>query len=403
MKTWQLRRSKRYPPRLHTGDESPPSMAVEVESELQERLHRMHLHLEAPDHDTLAIKRVPATLRCYSKSRTNLLIKRSADGETCFVCVDEDLEYRGSDASLAEAFASGPTQQGWRILSFAGSLRGSLGLALEYALGILGSDDSAPPDLAMRPAGSSLLEACAVDLTKPALESPGNPTVFRDEELEQAASCVLTWQRRLLLIVGQPGVGKSNLLLGVARILALHGCNVFSVNAGVMAAAKLFDCEREQLLTSLLRAARDANAVLALEQAEWALAGSPRAGVLLKDALDQGTRLIATTTPEHASRFLVQPLGSALEVTNLAELCSGDTLRVLELLRPSLAKHHGVEICVDAEQAAVERSTPLDGAFPGKAIRLLDLAAARARLNSRACVQPIDIYIVASRLPENAM
>jgi hypothetical protein len=50
---------------------------------LAAKLKRMHLRLELPDQDTLALKRVPANQSCFNKARTNLLIKRSTEGMPC--------------------------------------------------------------------------------------------------------------------------------------------------------------------------------------------------------------------------------------------------------------------------------------------------------------------------------
>jgi len=400
MKTWHRRASNLKSHRGAAETASAAAHAATIDPELEVRLRRMRLHLEAPDQDTLIVKRVPASPRSYSKPRTNLLIKRCGAADRCFVCVDENLEYVGLDPTLAAAFTSGPTQQGWRILACDGSAVKSLGQALEYALGILDSNPWTPAVSAAGAPGGRLLSKWATNLTDALARCPEEATLFRGEELEQVASCVLTMQGRLPLIVGEPGVGKSNLLGGVARLLAPHGRTVLAVNAGAMMAGKLFESEREMMLASLLWEAEEAQIVLALEQAEWAADKLARGSVLIREALDRGLRLIAVTTPEKASAFASEPLGSILDITILTDLSPGDTRRVLERLRSKLSKYHGVEIDEEVEQAAVERCCELRGALPGKAVRLLDLAAARARLNRSASVAPIDIYMVASRLQE---
>jgi hypothetical protein len=164
-------------------------------------------------------------------------------------------------------------------------------------------------------------------------------------------------------------------------------------------AGTLFESAREAVLLSLLREAREAGAVLALEQAEWALIGVPRGLVLLREAMDRGVRLIATTTPEHSPRFLLHPLESRLETVQLSEFCPDDACRVLEALRPSISQHHGVQINADIERTAVERAVSMRGSLPGKAVSLLDAAAARARLAGNPAVMDVDIYLVASRMP----
>jgi ATP-dependent Clp protease ATP-binding subunit ClpA len=126
--------------------------------------------------------------------------------------------------------------------------------------------------------------------------------------------------------------------------------------------------------------------------------GAPRGLVLLREALDQGARLIATSAADHEQRFAMHPLESRLEIVRLKELCASDTRRVLEVLRPSIAAHHHVEIDAEVEHAAVERSLSMDGSLPGKAVKLVDLAAARASLSGSARVTLLDVYVSASRM-----
>ncbi|MGD0736464.1 MAG: hypothetical protein ABR976_15020 [Terracidiphilus sp.] len=370
-----------------------------IESALEARLKRMRLRVELPDQDTLTVKRVPANRDSFSKARTNLLIKRSTEGMPCVVCVDEDLEYRGTDQSLAQAFAAGPTQQGWRILTFGGSLHGDLSAALDYALVILGADEENGNEPGCQvPSSKRLLAAWAENLTDAVPAGRTSLTLFRDEAIEQVAACTLSWQGRLSLILGHAGTGKTNLLHGVSSLLARRQMNVLAVNMGSMMAGTLFESEREALLTSLLREAQDSNSVLALEQAEWAMIGVPRSPVLLREALDHGVRLIATSAPDHEQRFTTHPLASRLEFVRLNELCANDTRCVLEQLRPFLSHHHDVAIGSEVEHAVVERSLSMEGFLPGKAVKLMDAAAARASLTKCDKVTLIDVYIAASRM-----
>lgn len=370
-----------------------------IEPTLEAKLKRMRLHVESADEDTVTIKRVPADQMSFSKSRTNLHVKRSTEGMPCVVCVDEDLDYMGSDQALAQAFAAGPTQQGWRILTFGGSLHGDLSAALEYALEILGAHEESDRDSAApKSRGRKLLSAFATNLTDEAIAGQLSPTLFRDEEIEQIAACTLSWQGRLPVIVGAAGTGKTNLVHGVAGLLIGRKKQVLAVNMGAIMSGTLFESEREALLTSLLDEARDSGAVLVLEQAEWALIGVPRSLVLLREALDGGVRLIITCAPDHQQRFVQHPLGTRTEFARLNELCATDTCRVLEALRTSIATHHGIEIDAEVEHAVVERSLSMDGALPGKAVKLLDVAAARASLTGGNKVSLLDVYVTASRM-----
>jgi ATP-dependent Clp protease ATP-binding subunit ClpA len=370
-----------------------------IEPALEAKLKRMRLRPELPDQDTLTLRSVPASHRSFNKTSTNLLIKRSNEGMPCVVCVDEDLDYRGTDQALAQAFAAGPTRQGWRILTFGGSLPEDLSATLEYALGILGADEESGGGSAVPASpGSKMLAAWAQSLVNGAAAGRVCATLFRDEEMEQVAACTQSWQVRLPLILGESGTGKTNLLHGVAGLLACLNRETLAVNMGAVMAGALLESEREALLASVLREARQSNVVLALEQAEWALIGVPRGLVLLREALDHGVRLIATSLPDHERRFAAHPLASRLEVVRIHELCASDTRRVLEALRPSLAAHHRIEIDAEVEHAVVERSLSMEGALPGKAVKLLDAAAARAGLVKGEKLTLLDVYVTASRM-----
>jgi hypothetical protein len=170
-----------------------------LELALEAKLKRMRLRLEALDQDTLAVKGVPASHRSFSKAETNLLIKRSTEGMPCVVCVDEDLEYKGADQALAQAFAAGPTQQGWRILAFSGCVHWDLSAALEYALDFLGADEEPGKASAASTApGRRLLAAWAENLTHTIAAGQTVSTLFRDEEMEQVAASTLAGMDRII-------------------------------------------------------------------------------------------------------------------------------------------------------------------------------------------------------------
>jgi ATP-dependent Clp protease ATP-binding subunit ClpA len=94
----------------------------------------------------------------------------------------------------------------------------------------------------------------------------------------------------------------------------------------------------------------------------------------------------------------MHPLASRLEIVQLSELCAGDTCRVLEALRTSLSTHHGVRIDAEVEHAVVERSLSMQGLLPGKAVGLLDAAAAHASLAKSAAITLLDVFLAASRM-----
>ncbi len=351
---------------------------IELEKNLSKKLRELRVRVEAPDGDTILMRDVPTNEDFFNKPRTNLLIKRPREGMPYVVCVDEDLSYRGSDVSLARAFAGAKTERGWRALYVRADKDSRR--AIEEALVALGFDGRAPCLLSPKEESrESLLDIFGIDLS----EGTGEPTAGREEQAELAISCAIAWQRRLALIVGEAGMGKTNLLYEVARRLRALPCGfrVVCVDVGVLFAGTLFDSERENLLSKLLdEAMEDPIRVLALEHIELAVSLAPQGALLLGRAIDRGAKLIGTTLPGLASRLETATLARRLQVIELGELSLSESEKVILSLKDSIALHHCVEIEDDVALSAIDYSLPLAGRLPAKAIALLDTAAARALL-----------------------
>lgn len=378
---------------------------VIVEQELEKRLKQLRVHVDVPDGDTVLLRNVPANDRFFNKPRTNLLIKRPREGMPYLICVDEDLDYTGTDSALARAFVAGHKQQGWRVLFVGHDTRADIQQVIEEALGAVGFDgrepELKPPAPGVEPGSDGkLLASFAVEVST---EAADEPTIGRQERIEDVVSSLLQWQVRLPLIVGESGVGKTNLVRAAARRLkqCRPACRVVSVELGAVMAGTLFDSERESLLIALLKdASAQPQTVVVMEHMEMALIGVPRGHLLLGQALDDGARLIGTTLPAFESRFEVAPLERRLSLVELAEMGTDETSEVLSALRDRIAKHHQVEIGEPLIHAAIEAARPLAGHFPAKAIAMLDGAAVRAVLSDEREVSEFDICGAAAHARE---
>jgi len=165
-------------------------------------------------------------------------------------------------------------------------------------------------------------------------------------------------------------------------------------------AGTLPDSERENLLGELLEEAEEGSeTVLGLEHLELGLLGNPRGSFLLSQALDQGIRVIGTILPPFVSVVCTDPLFRRIDLVNLEEMGRVESLEVLQCLQERIALHHGVRIGNAALEAAVDRSISLAGPLPAKAVKLLDAAAARARLAGASQVDLCHVYIAATEFP----
>jgi ATP-dependent Clp protease ATP-binding subunit ClpA len=374
-----------------------------LEAGLKARLKQLKVRVDKPDDNTLLLRNVPADSRRFSKSRTSLLVKRPRAGLPFLVCVDEDLDYLGPDRELARVFAAADRQQGWRVVSAGSGVYPQAEDAVQHALAMLGAPGSVPvPAKAPgREAGGGLLARFAVNLTAQVRDGSAPLTVGREEAAEQAATSLLSWQRRLPVMVGAPGLGKTNLLYKVARHLAevRPDWDLLSVDLSCLLAGALWEGEREKLLNVALEEAVAAGPVaLALERLELAVMTAPLTPWLLAGALDRGARLAATCLPPFVEKLGAGPLTHRMDPIEITELAREDAAAVLGHLRETLATHHRVAIDAPVVEAAVARSLTLAGPLPDIAITLLDAAAARAALLKQPAVTLCDVYLAASRM-----
>ena len=376
-----------------------------VEQELERKLKQLRVRVDVPDGDTVLLRNVPANARFFNKPRTNVLIKRPREGMPYLICVDEDLDYTGTDSALVRAFVAGHKQQGWRVLFVGHRAQSDIEELIEGALGAVGFDgrepELKPPAATDEAISGKILGSFA---TAVSADADDEPTIGRAERIEDVISSLLQWQVRLPLIVAESGVGKTNLIHAVARRLKLcRPWKVLSVDLSSVMAGTLFDSERESLLTALLNDVNDQpETVVVLEHLEMGIAGVPRGHLLLAQALDRGARLIGTTFPGYLARFEIEPLTRRLLITELVEMNMSETAEVLAALRERIAHHHQIAIDEALLTPVIETGLPLTGHFPAKAISLLDAAAARAVLAGESGLSMFDVCAAAAGFRDTA-
>jgi hypothetical protein len=379
-------------------------VVLELERSLAAKLARMNVRIQIPDANTVVFHTVPTNCRFFNKTHTNLLFKRPRAGMPFLACVDEDIEYRGPKGPLDEVFGAGARREGWRALCLESAVQTDLQRAAANALAALGFDGR-EPGLAAPPPGDEplvlgeLLTAVGTNLSQRVSDPQLEPTVGRADQIDEVTSGTLrSGQARLVVIVGESGVGKTNLLHAVARRLAERrlGLSLVMVDLGAAMAGTPVDPERENLLSALLdEAAASRGVVLALEHFELALY-LLHGPMLLANALDNGARIIGSALPGDLDRRDLPSLSRRLNVVELPELSPGETVCVLQTVGPRLARGHGIEIADSCIGACVRAALQVQGRLPAKAIALLDDAIARAALNETAMVGPDDIYFAAS-------
>ena len=342
----------------------------------------------------------------FNKNRTNLLVTRVGPGLPYLMCVDEDLEYTGDDATLVQAFTGAGVQRGWKKLLLWHSA--SLGdeVATEQALRLLqrgeGEAVLTPPkeNEQQGQADEGILGSFA-ETIPPADNDSDDPVccVGREREVALAASCVFTRpQARMALIAGLSGVGKTALLHALADTVTEQqtNCRMLRLELASLFAGTLFHCERERLLTEVLKEAAARNdTIVVLEDLDLACREIPHGDLLLAHALDRNARIVGTTLPQFPPRFYAPPLQRRTHVVFLEEPSLREAEAMVAAHRRPVAKRHGLSIDADLVRAAVTAALPLPGHLPAKALALLNAAAAHAALSRAHVIGLDDIYAMA--------
>ncbi len=239
------------------------------------------------------------------------------------------------------------------------------------------------------------------DLTQRAREGKLDPVIGRRKEIEKVIQILSRRTKNNPVLVGEPGVGKSAVVEGLAQAIVagevpeiLRGKRVFSLNlTGLLAGARYRGDFEERLKSVTDAIMQDKNIILFIDEIHMIVgAGSSSennmdASNILKPMLARGElQTVGATTNEEYRKYIEKD--SALErrftPVNVDQPDVDDAIVILRGLKDKYEAHHNVVISDAAIEAAVklsDRYVP-DRFLPDKAIDLIDEAASRARLNS---------------------
>ncbi|SES96053.1 type VI secretion system ATPase TssH [Pseudomonas graminis] len=277
----------------------------------------------------------------------------------------------------------------------AGSVPGpeqGLDLAPDRAAVEMSSADSA--------AENPVLARFTQDITEKALKGEIDPVLGRDDEIRQVIDILSRRRKNNPILVGEPGVGKTALVEGLAlRIVegnvpaSLKPVSVRTLDLGLLQAGAGVKGEFEQRLKDVIQAVQQAEhpVLLFIDEAHTLIgagnqAGGADAANLLKPALARGElrTIAATTWGEYKQYFERDPaLERRFQTVKVDEPDDATAMIMLRGLKARYASHQGVHIEDTAIQAAVVLSRRyLPGRqLPDKAVDLLDTASARVRMS----------------------
>ncbi len=252
-------------------------------------------------------------------------------------------------------------------------------------------DDSATP----------ALDFFCTDLTSKISQAKLDPVVGREREITRLINILARRTKNNPLLLGDPGVGKTAIVEGLAKRIAegavpdfLRDKKIYALDLGLMVAGTMYRGEFESRLKQLLEELKaHPELILFIDEVHTIVGAGGAPGTLdlanlLKPALAKGLiRCIGATTQEEYKKTIESDaaLERRFQVVQVAEPSLEETIAVLKGVRQNYESFHGVTITDEAIEAAVrlsERYLP-EKFLPDKAIDLLDEAASHLK-TSRA-------------------
>ncbi len=255
--------------------------------------------------------------------------------------------------------------------------------------------------------GTPTLAAFSRDLTELAREGKLDPVIGREIEIDRIVSILARRSKNNPCLVGEPGVGKTAIVEGLAQRIAagnapaaLHGKRVLALSLGPLVAGTKYRGEFEgrvkRILDEVKRSARDI--VLFIDEMHTLVGAGSAEGApldlsaMIKPELARGDlQCIGATTFDEYRKYVESDaaLERRFQPVMVEEPSIEATIEILRGLRERYAQHHRVTIDETAIEAAAQLSARFiaDRFLPDKAIDLVDEAAASVALANKGAVE----------------
>ena len=222
-----------------------------------------------------------------------------------------------------------------------------------------------------------------------------NPLIGREQELDRTIQVLCRAEKNNPLHIGEPGVGKTALVYGLAKLInedkvpdRLKGARIYSMDIGQMLAGAQYRGDFEKRIKLVMAgAANEGNVIIYIDEIHNIICagrgsdGSLDASNMLKQYLEAGDiRFIGSTTYEEYNRYMSKSksITRRFQQIDIKEPSEEETIKILEGLQYKYNKYHGVTYRKDALEYAVRASAKYisNRCLPDKAIDLIDEAGA---------------------------